>query len=144
GDFDYVETHRQFMNEEKRHGRDLAHFLSLAGIPVLCESSWLARGVCWCGSRGGLGPTLLVILMSEVIALVYYAALRRATGSTVLRRLCVQILRDEKQHVRFQSERLAILRRGRSPLLLMLTHAFDALLFAGAVLVCWCGHGRVL
>jgi len=144
GDFDYTAAHRLFMAEEKRHGRDLGRFLSLAGIPILREQSAFAWAFCWCGSRGGLEPTLLVILMSEVIALVYYAALRRATGSAVLRRLCVQILRDEKQHVRFQSERLALLRRSRPTPLLALTHALDVLLFVCALLVCWSGHRRVL
>jgi len=62
----------------------------------------------------------------------------------VLRRLCAQILRDEKQHVRFLAERLAILRGGRNALLLVLTHALDVLLFSAAVLACWCGHWRVL
>jgi hypothetical protein len=144
GDRAYAEAHRLFMEEEKRHGRDLARFLALAGVPVLAEQSWLARAFCWWGSRGGLEPTLLVILMSEVIALVYYAAVRRATGSAVLRRLCAQILRDERQHVRFQAERLAILRRDRRGPLLALTHGLDALLFGSAALVCWCGHHRAL
>jgi hypothetical protein len=144
GDHDYAEAHRLFMDEEKRHGRDLARFLSLAGIPVLTEPSWLARAFCWCGSRGRLEPTLLVILMSEIVAEVYYTALHHATGSTVLRRLCAQILRDEKQHVRFQSERLAILRRGRGPLLLALSAGLDVLLLFGAGVACWCGHRRLL
>jgi hypothetical protein len=144
GDLAYPEAHRLFMDEEKRHGRDLARFLALAGVPILRKQSWLAWGFCWCGSRGGLEPTLLVILMSEVIALIYYAALRRATRSAVLRCLCAQILRDEKQHVRFQSERLALLRCRRPAPLLELTHACDVLLFACALLVCWCGHRRIL
>jgi hypothetical protein len=144
GDADYAKAHRLFMDEETRHGHDLARFLALAGVPALSEQSLLARAFCWFGSRGGLEPTLLVILMSELIALVYYAALRRATGSFLLQRLCTQILRDEKQHVRFQCERLAILRRDRPDLLLDLTRALDVILFVGAGLACWCSHRRVL
>jgi hypothetical protein len=144
GDLAYAVAHRLFMDEEKRHGGDLARFLALADIPILTERSWLTQAFCWCGSRGGLELTLLVIVMSEIVARIYYAALRRATASTILRGLCAQILRDEKQHVRFQSERLAILRRDRPAELLVLTHALDVLLFVGAALVCWCGHHRVL
>jgi hypothetical protein len=144
GDGAYAEAHRLFMEEEKRHGRDLGRFLTLAGVPVLAEKSWLTRAFCWCGSRGGLEPTLLVILMSELIALLYYAALRSATRSVVLRRLCTQILRDEKQHVRFQAERLALMRCGRRTPMLTLHHTLDGLLFVGALLACWCGHRRVL
>jgi hypothetical protein len=144
GDLAYAEAHRLFMAEEQRHARDLARFLALAGIPLLTERSFLNRLFCWCSSRGGIELTLAIIAQVEVIAQVYYAALRRATGSAVLRRLCVQVLRDEKQHVRFQCERLAILRRARPAPLLALTHLLDVLLLAGAGLVCWCGHRRVL
>jgi hypothetical protein len=144
GDWVYAAAHRLFMAEEKRHGHDLGRFLSLAGAAPLTANSLLTRAFCWCGSRGGLEPTLQVILISEVLALVYYAALRRATGSAVLGRLCAQILRDEKMHVRFQAERLAIFRRRRRWLLLILSHAIDALLFVAAALAVWCGHRRVL
>jgi hypothetical protein len=144
GDLEYADAHRMFMEEEQRHARDLARFLGLAGIPLLTERSFLNRFFCWCGSRGGLEPTLAIIAQVEIVAQVYYAALRRVTGSSCLRRLCAQILRDEKQHVRFQHERLAILRRERKSLWLMVTHWGDRLLFAGAALACWYGHHRVL
>ena len=143
GDSEYAEAHRLFMAEEKRHGRDLGRFLKLAGVPVLTEQSWLTWAFCWCGRRGGLESTLRVILVCEILALVYYEALWRATASRVLRRLCAQILRDEKQHVRFHCERLAILRRRRWRLRLALSHAVDALLYVAAALTCWCGHRRV-
>ena len=144
GDADYVPAHRHFMAEERRHGRDLARFLELAGVPCLVKQSWLARAFCWCGSRGRLEMTLRIILMSEIIAQVYYAAVRQATGSPVLRRLCAQILRDEKAHVRFQCERLALIRSRRSRWRLLLDHLVDAFLFVGAALACWCGHRRAL
>jgi hypothetical protein len=144
GDRDYAEAHRLFMAEEQRHACDLARFLTLAGIPLLTERSFLNRFFSWCGSRGGLGLTVAIIAQVEVIALVYYTALRRATGSAVLRRLCAQILREEKQHIRFQAERLAMLRRGRPAFRLALSRALDVLLFAGAALACWSGHRRVL
>jgi hypothetical protein len=144
GDIEYAEAYRLFMAEEKRHGRDLGRFLTLAGIPPLTEKSRLTRAFCWCGSRGGLEPTLLVILCSEALALVYYGALRRATGSAVLRRLCAQILRDEKRHVQFQAERLAFVRKRRLRPLLALSHVVDLLLFTAATLIVWLGHRSVL
>jgi hypothetical protein len=144
GDWGYLEAHRLFMEEEKRHARDLSRFLKLAGVPLLVERSVLNRVFCWCGSRGGLEMTLAIIVMVEVIAQTYYTALRAATGSEVLRRLCAQILRDEKAHVRFQCERLALLRRGRKRWLLAVAHWVDVLLFLGAGLACWSGHRRTL
>lgn len=144
GDMDYVEAHRLFMTEEKRHARDLARFLRQEGIPLLERPSRWNETFCWLGSRGGLETTLAIILMVEVIAQTYYAALRGATRSTVLRRLCEQILRDEKSHVRFQAERLAILRRKRSRLGLFFNHGLDFFMFLGAGLACWMGHRRLL
>jgi hypothetical protein len=140
----YAEAHRLFMAEEQRHARELGRFLALAEIAPLTERSLLNRLFCWCGSRGGLELTVAIIAQVEVVAQVYYGALWRATGSAVLRRLCAQILRDEKQHVRFQCERLAILRRDRHPDLQVLSHALDLLLFVGAGCCCWFGHRRVL
>jgi hypothetical protein len=82
--------------------------------------------------------------MVEIIAECYYRALKHATGSTVLQRLCDQIVRDEKSHVRFQAERLAIMRRGRARWRLGLHCWIDVVFFLAAGLVCWCGHRRVL
>jgi hypothetical protein len=144
GDDAYAVAHALFMQEEQRHARDLARFLTLAGIPLLTERSFFNRLFCWCGGRGGVELTVAIIAQVEVIAQVYYAALRRASGSAVLCRICSQILRDEKQHVRFQAERLAILRRGRPAFLLALTRALDLFLFVCAGLVCWWGHRWVL
>jgi hypothetical protein len=137
-------AHRLFMAEEQRHASDLARFLELADIPLLTERSFLNRLFCWCGSRGGIELTVAIIAQVEVIAQVYYLALWHATGSTVLQAICAQILRDEKQHVRFQRERLALVRRGRSGLVRSLTQALDMLLFVGSGLACWCGYSQVL
>ena len=70
----------------------------------------------WLRHRAGLELSIAVLVTAEIIAKVYYAALRQATTSVVLVRLCDQILYDELRHVRFQCERLAILRARRSRL----------------------------
>jgi hypothetical protein len=144
GDWDYVEAHRLFMAEEQRHAADLARFLALVGIPTLQDQSWFSRAFCWCGSRGSLELTLLVIGMSEIMGQVYYTALRSATASELLRQICTQILRDEKSHVRFQCERLALLRRQLPVSQLVVRLGLDAFLFLGAAFACWLGHRRAL
>jgi hypothetical protein len=58
----------------------------------------------------GLEVSVGVLLTAEIFAKVYYAGLKGATRSPALRVICGRILRDEEAHVRFQSERLAILR----------------------------------
>jgi hypothetical protein len=144
GDLEYAEAHRLFMSEEQRHARDLGAFLDREEIPRLPADSprnWLFR---WLGSRGGFELTAAIILHIEIIAQAYYAALAAATASPLLRSLCTQILRDEAMHVRFQCQRLAYVRRRRSPAGMWLTNVLDYLLFVGAWLVCYWGHHRVL
>jgi hypothetical protein len=142
GDYDYLEALKMFLAEEHRHAGELGRVLDLAGEPKLGKE-WTDHVFRWLRHRAGLELVLVVLLTGEVMAQVYYAALRRATSSAVLIRLCEQILADEVAHVRFQSERLALLRRGRSWLPLMPRTLFEKILFAAACVVVWHGHRNV-
>ena len=142
GDRDYVDAVRLLIAEEQRHARDLAHFLSLAGIP-LAQRTWADSAFRWLRKRAGLEVCVSVLLAAEVIAKVYYAALRDATRSAVLERLCEQILRDEVEHVRFQAERLAILRAARPNSVIAILNLAHRATFAVACLVVWRKHSRV-
>ena len=143
GDQDYVHALRLFIREEQRHARELGRFLTLAGIP-LASKSWPDTVFRWLRHRVGLEVTVCVLITAEVIAEVYYQALRDATGSTVLRRICEQILQDEVEHVRFQCERLAILRRDRSPWKVLAAHGLQRFLFWGTCFVVRHKHRRAL
>jgi len=143
GDDAYVRAIEAFIREEQRHARDLGRFLAAEGVP-LRKRSWpdavfrsLRRGA-------SLETTVGVLLTAELIAQVYYAALRDATGSPVLRALCERILRDEAEHVRFQAERLALLRAGRARVAVHFAQAAQRGLLAGAALVVWWGHRSAL
>jgi hypothetical protein len=142
-DPDYVLAVGMFIAEENRHAGDLGRFMDLEGIAgkkrtfadsVFRRLRKLAR----------LELSISVLVTAEVIAQVYYQALAAATGSTILRALCEQILRDEDRHVRFQCERLAILRRHRGPACRALCTAAHRVLMLGAILVVWMNHGRAL
>jgi hypothetical protein len=144
GDPEFVEAIQLFIREEQRHGADLGRFLDLAGVP---RKTWdwgdaVFRRLRHLLTRIELSACVLVTV--EVHALIYYAAIRRATRSPVLRRVCEQILADEVPHVRFQCERLAILHRRRPRLLRSLTLAVHGVLFAGVTLAIWAGHRRAL
>ena len=93
---------------------------------------------------GRLEVSATVLITAEIIAKVYYAALRETTGSVVLRRICDQILRDEREHVRFQCDYLAVLRETRRPLLSTLTEAVHRFLFFGTCIVVWNSHRRAI
>jgi hypothetical protein len=138
----YLEAIRLFIGEEQRHARQLGRFLLLEGIP-LRRQTWTDSVFRHLRRGGNLERSLGVLLVAEVIALVYYDALRDATGSPILRGLCERILRDEAVHVRFQCERLAILRRQLPKWQLKIRNSLHRLLFGGTCLVVWWGHSRV-
>ena len=71
---------------------------------------------------------------------MYYAALHRATGSTVLRHVCERILEDEERHVQFQTWQLSRTRVHRPVVARHLTSFAQRFLFMGTCLVVWSGH----
>src|SRR5262245_41517581 len=107
GDPDYPPAVELFIREEQRHGEMLGQFLDRAGVGRV-QSDWgdrLFRAARYCLPSMEIWTTAVV--MVETLALVYYNAIRRSTGSAVLRTICGQILADEVPHLRFQCERMA-------------------------------------
>jgi hypothetical protein len=144
GDPDYLAAVELFIREEQRHGELIGRFLDLAGVGR-ARSDWgdrLFRIARYCVTDMEVWTTPVV--MVETLAVVYYNALRRATGSAVLRAVCSQILADEVPHLRFQCERLAILFRRRGRRTLRLTMLLQRLFFAAVVALVWAGHRRAL
>jgi hypothetical protein len=144
GDLDYVSAIRSLIAEETRHAADLGRFMDLNGIARI-QRGWTdsvfrrLRNVV-----GTLEISLGVLVTAEIIAKVYYAALRDATESAVLRAICDQILRDEYKHVEFQTEQLALMRLNRRAVPLWMTLALHRILFAGTVIVVGWSHRRAL
>jgi hypothetical protein len=144
GDPAYIEAVKMFIAEEQRHGETLGRFLDAAGVTR---------------AKRDLGDSLFrlfrhfllqmevwttIVIIIEVHAMIYYAAIRRATGSAMLRRICQQILRDEVPHIRFQCERLAIIHRRRGRVPRWITAGVHRVLFAGITVAIWMGHRRAL
>jgi hypothetical protein len=142
-DWDYPLALRALFDEEARHASDLGRFLDLARIPRV-RADFSEGAFRFLRHRLGLDGALCVLLTAESIACIYYRALYNATGSPLLRDLCAQILRDETQHVRFQSQRLALLRRADPAPIAALRRAAHAALFIGATLLVARRHRRVL
>ncbi len=143
GDYEYVEAIRLFITEEQRHARDLAHFLQINEIPLV--KTTFTDGVFRRLRQllGNLEISIAVLITAEIIAIVYYTALRDATKSQVLQTLCKQILQDEVRHVEFQAEQLGKLRAKRNWLLLATTNGLQRFLFWGTCFVVWIFHRRV-
>jgi hypothetical protein len=143
GDNNYIYALRLFISEEHRHARDLGRVMDLAGI-ARSGHTWPDAVFRWLRHRAGLELSIGVLVTAEIIAKVYYIALRDATTSSVLRRLCEQILSDEVQHVRFQCERLAIIRARRSRAAVWLKGAMQCWFFGGTCWVVWWKHRHAL
>lgn len=144
GDHAYVAAIRLFIAEEQRHARELARVLKLNGVPLLRTTfpDRVFRGMRHLFS--GLETSIGVLITAEIIAKVYYAALRDATNSAPLRALCDQILLDEKQHVDFQAEQLAKLRWRRGWPGMAGTMGAQRFLFWGTCFVVWWCHGKAI
>ena len=142
GDHAYYEAMVLFIKEEQRHARDLARFMELNGIPVIKKTP-TDSVFRWLRHLADLEMSVAVLVYAEIIAQVYYPALKEATRSQVLRRLCDQIIADEDDHVAFQSQRLAILRRRRPRWVIALVHACYRAFFWVTAGVVWLGHAPV-
>lgn len=144
GDADYVRAIRLFIAEEQRHARDLGRFLTLNNISLV-QTTFTDRVFRKLRNLlGGLEISVAVLITAEIIAKVYYAALREATRSAILQRLCDQILHDEFKHVEFQAEQLAKLRGGRSRFAKAVTMALQRFLYLGTTIVVWLFHRKVI
>ncbi|MSS73058.1 MAG: ferritin-like domain-containing protein [Candidatus Latescibacteria bacterium] len=144
GDQEYVAAIRLFIAEEQRHARDLGRFLTLNAIP-LAHTTFTDRVFRRLRNLiGSLEVSIGVLVTAEMIANVYYAVVREATRSIVLRRLCEQILRDEVRHVQFQAEQLGKLRTDRSWVGMAVTMNLHYFLYLGTVWVVWLTHCRAI
>ncbi|OYW19010.1 MAG: hypothetical protein B7Z55_09645, partial [Planctomycetales bacterium 12-60-4] len=102
---EYVEALALFIAEEGDHAGMLGRYLDGLDYPLLSRN-WTDYCFRWLRHQAGLELTITVLVTAEVIAMVYYAALRRATQCPLLREICSQILEDEVYHLQFQGDRL--------------------------------------
>jgi len=138
-DAEYSESIRLFIREEQRHARELGRFLELNGIELIGKA-WTDSLFRRLRHLAGLEMSIMVLLTAEIVAQVYYAALRESTQSQVLKTICDQILRDEEQHVRFQCERLSIIARTKPWIRLCLRYFMQRALMLGALPIVWISH----
>ena len=141
GDPEYARAIDLFIREEGRHSRVLGAYLDLAGLPRL-EKSWTDGVFRRLRRNMPLEVVISVLLTAEMIAMAYYRAMHDATKSPLLRRLCAQLLRDERMHLKFHCEQLASARKSRSRWRLAMTHWTQRALLAGTCVVVWWRHAK--
>lgn len=142
GDTVYVEALKLFIAEEQRHAADLGRFMKQQGI-ALAKRHWTDSIFRKLRKLANLELAIVVLLTAEIIALVYYDALGKATRSLILKQICQQILHDENHHVCFQSQQLGKLRQYRSKWQLGCLELFHRSFFGATLLLVWFDHKKV-
>ena len=144
GDTAYPEAIRMLIGEEQRHASVLGRFMEMNNIACLKHGSsdrifWQARNF-----LGNLEISISVLVTAEIIAKIYYPALRDATASIVLREICEQIQREEIAHVEFQTQQLARIRRDRPAYAIWATRLLHRLLFYPTLIIVAMSHRKAI
>lgn len=135
---DYLEALRLFVREEQRHSAILGRFLKLEGARCL-RRHWVESAFHAVRGLAGLELCMRVLATAEVVAIPYYTALQRATGSPLLRAICARLLEEERAHLHFQSFTFRRLASGWMPVQEAVRELHRWFLVATAVLV-WLEH----
>lgn len=139
----YYESIKLFIREEQKHAQALGRFMDREGI-ARAKSSFVDSVFRQLRRYAGLEVSITVLLMAEIISLVYYRSLWAATGSPWLKRICRELLRDERAHLEFHCQRLALIRQGRWKAGLLGVHLTQAMLLTGTCVAVWFNHWEVL
>ena len=138
----FVPALELFIAEEQEHSCILGRFLDREGIPRL-KSDWADGIFRRLRKLAGLEACATVLVTAEVLAIPFYQALRDATGSRLLRAICVRILCDEAAHLNYQALTLGLIHRRLSARARASRSRFHLILFRSTALVLWLQHGRV-
>lgn len=142
-DTSYIETVKLFIKEEQDHAAILGKFMEAEGIPKLGRD-WLDTIFRRLRKLAGLEGSVTVLLTAEIIAMVYYKALYNATRSAILKQICLQVLKDEEMHLRFQSYTLECLYKRKAGFTSIFSRTVHYVLVAGTILMVWLWHYKVL
>lgn len=142
-DESYLQTVKVFIKEEQDHAAVLGRFMQLHGIPKITKDP--VDGIFrWLRKLAGIEGTITVLLTAEIIVMVYYKALKNATRSGILQKICHQILLDETMHLAFQCDTLKVIYKNKTAFGLFISGWAHRILMTGTILVVWLFHSNVL
>jgi hypothetical protein len=134
---------RLFIAEEQNHALLLRKFMECNSMPLM-KHNWTDRVFRRLRKNVGFELSVTVLITAEIISLVYYEALRKATKSSLLKSLCGKILADERAHIKYESELLRLIRQSDSAFRSGLLSMLQRILFMGTVFVVYFSHRKVL
>ncbi len=138
----FVPALRLFIEEEQEHSGILGRFLDREHIPRL-SNHWLDEIFRRLRKLAGLEACATVLVTAEVLAVPFYQALRDATGSPLLRAICVRILCDEAAHLNYQALTLGLVRRPLPERARAIRSFCHATLFHATAVLLWQQHRGV-
>lgn len=143
GDPTYLAALTLLVREEQKHsalfGRGLAHL----GAPTLA-SHWTDGAFTTLRRLLGLRTELALFLVAETVAMDYFTALAAHAPDPVLRGIGRRIAADERNHIRFQVDRLRVGFRGTPRPVRALVGLAWTVVAAGAATVLVADHRAAL
>ncbi|GGH56934.1 hypothetical protein HNQ91_000109 [Filimonas zeae] len=139
----YTEAVSLFIKEEQKHGGNLGKYLDSIGKPRI-KADWgdtLFRKIRYFNTSMELWT--LAVIVVESTAQVFYQSLKDATGCTLLKQICTDILIDEAWHIDFQVERLSVIFRGKTRFMQRLCNVAYRLFFFATVVTVWMAHRKL-
>lgn len=143
GDQLLVPITKLFIAEEQNHALLLKRFMTSHDMPLM-KKNWTDAVFRRLRKNVGYELTITVLITAEIVAVVYYRALKRATNSRVLAGVCDKILADEVAHIKYESEMINHIRDSKPAAVRQITAFLHGFLLFGTTLVVYVSHRRVL
>jgi len=142
-DPDYVESIALFIKEEQKHGDHLGRYLDAIGQKRI-RKDWgdtLFRR--FRHLYTSMESWTLAVLVVENTAQIFYQSLKIATSCDLLKQICSEILKDEAPHIKFQTQRLAIIFESKTLVGKWFRRPFYKLFFFMTSTLVWVAHRKL-
>lgn len=139
----YEQSIDLLIKEENRHSAYLGAFMREQNIPRT-QRVWTDSIFRVIRNLASLELSIRVLVTAEIVALLYYRCLGKATQSPVLSNICKRMLEEEEKHVRFQMFHIHRINVLRFPLFSAWMDIGHALLLYVTTLAVWKDHKPVL
>jgi hypothetical protein len=143
GNAEYAAAMELFIREEQRHAELMAGILKRMNASLL-TSDWTDNCFMFMRHMSGLHTELLVVLMPEMIARVYFDALRRGFPNPAMNAVFTQIVQDEEGHLAFHVDFLNELFSNLSFARRIAVQTIWRLAFRAVCVVVYYDHGSLL